>query len=141
MRKVLGGGMRQAGILAAAGLVALDHMIDRLSEDHSRAYAIAEAIHNLKSSLFTVDLKSVETNMFMIYMDPKIITASEFIHAMVTISEEERNNDLNIIVKCCSRFPEWVRFTVYNEITDNDVKLVIKKVTFVIKQFEQALLK
>ena len=43
-RKRLGGGMRQAGILAAAGLVALDTMVDRLAEDHVRARALAEAV-------------------------------------------------------------------------------------------------
>jgi threonine aldolase len=43
-RQRLGGGMRQAGILAAAGLVALDHMVERLAEDHERARRLAEAV-------------------------------------------------------------------------------------------------
>lgn len=42
MRKVLGGGMRQSGILAAAGIVALDKMITRLQEDHDHIYQIAK---------------------------------------------------------------------------------------------------
>ncbi len=46
-RKVLGGGMRQAGILAAAGLVALDRMVDRLAEDHENARVLAEGIARL----------------------------------------------------------------------------------------------
>lgn len=45
MRKVLGGGMRQIGIIAAAGLVALDKMIDRLDEDHKHAYQVAKGIN------------------------------------------------------------------------------------------------
>ncbi|HLH78386.1 MAG TPA: low-specificity L-threonine aldolase [Candidatus Binataceae bacterium] len=44
VRKVLGGGMRQAGIIAAAGLIALDQMIDRLGEDHSNARALAQGL-------------------------------------------------------------------------------------------------
>jgi threonine aldolase len=44
VRKRLGGGMRQAGMLAAAGLYALDHHVDRLAEDHSRAAAVAELL-------------------------------------------------------------------------------------------------
>lgn len=44
MRKVLGGGMRQIGIIAAAGLVALDTMIERLADDHKRAYKICKGI-------------------------------------------------------------------------------------------------
>ena len=49
MRKVLGGGMRQSGIVAAAGIVALDSMIDRLQEDHDRLYQIAKG--NARSTL------------------------------------------------------------------------------------------
>ena len=44
MRKVLGGGMRQAGVIAAAGLIALDQMIERLGEDHGNARALAEGL-------------------------------------------------------------------------------------------------
>jgi threonine aldolase len=43
-RKVVGGGMRQAGILAAAGIVALEHMADRLAEDHTRAKRLAQGL-------------------------------------------------------------------------------------------------
>jgi threonine aldolase len=44
LRKRLGGGMRQAGVLAAAGSYALDHQLERLAEDHRRASGIAEAL-------------------------------------------------------------------------------------------------
>ncbi len=47
LRKMLGGGMRQAGILAAAGLFALDHHVDRLAEDHHRAQKLADHLHGL----------------------------------------------------------------------------------------------
>lgn len=42
LRKVLGGGMRQVGLVAAAGIYALDHMVARLKDDHDHAYAIAK---------------------------------------------------------------------------------------------------
>ena len=60
-RKMLGGGMRQAGLLAAAGLHALDHHVERLAEDHARARRFAEFIADLDG--IGVDLDSVETNM------------------------------------------------------------------------------
>jgi threonine aldolase len=60
-RKMLGGGMRQAGIIAAAGLVALDTMIDRLAEDHANARTLAEALAEMPG--VTCDLSRVETNM------------------------------------------------------------------------------
>ncbi|MFN7161694.1 MAG: threonine aldolase family protein [Fimbriimonadales bacterium] len=61
VRKLLGGGMRQAGVLAAACLVALDTVIDRLAEDHARARRLAEAIASLPG--FSVNLRTVQTNM------------------------------------------------------------------------------
>lgn len=51
MRKVLGGGMRQIGIIAAAGLVAMDKMIDRLADDHRRAYQIGKGKQKLTNIL------------------------------------------------------------------------------------------
>jgi threonine aldolase len=60
-RKVLGGGMRQAGIIAAAGIVALEQHIDRLAEDHANAGLLAEGLVQLDD--VEVDLATVQTNM------------------------------------------------------------------------------
>ncbi|MBT0159759.1 aminotransferase class I/II-fold pyridoxal phosphate-dependent enzyme [Candidatus Bathyarchaeota archaeon A05DMB-2] len=61
IRKVLGGGMRQAGIIAAPGIVALEKMIDRLKEDHENAKRLAEGIAKIDG--VTVDMSRVQTNM------------------------------------------------------------------------------
>lgn len=60
-RKALGGGMRQAGVLAAAGLIALDEMPKRLHEDHANARLLAEAVATCES--VEIDLSAVETNI------------------------------------------------------------------------------
>jgi threonine aldolase len=60
-RKALGGGMRQAGVLAAAGLIALEHGPARLHEDHANARLLAEALSNIENVVLDVD--SVETNI------------------------------------------------------------------------------
>lgn len=60
-RKALGGGMRQAGILAAAGLIALEDGPKRLTEDHAHARLLAEALQNTEG--VAIDLKTVETNI------------------------------------------------------------------------------
>lgn len=60
-RKMLGGGMRQAGILAAAGIVALEKMVDRLAEDHANAKMLGEALSQMEG--LHVDLSTVQTNM------------------------------------------------------------------------------
>jgi len=61
VRKMLGGGMRQAGIIAAAGIVALERMVDRLAEDHANARSLAEGVAKLPG--LAVDLASVQTNI------------------------------------------------------------------------------
>jgi threonine aldolase len=62
VRKVFGGGMRQAGMLAAAGMYALEHHVERLAEDHFHAQLIAEA---LRKKDFIADLLPVETNIII----------------------------------------------------------------------------
>jgi threonine aldolase len=60
-RKALGGGMRQAGILAAAGLIALHEMTVRLADDHANARLLAESIAEARNA--EIDLEAVETNI------------------------------------------------------------------------------
>jgi threonine aldolase len=60
-RKMVGGGMRQAGVLAAAGIVALEQMVDRLADDHRLARMLAEAL--AKVSGLQIDMARVQTNM------------------------------------------------------------------------------
>jgi threonine aldolase len=63
LRKVFGGGMRQVGILAAAGIYALEHHVSRLAEDHLNAQYLAQLLQAIAG--VTVDVASVETNMVM----------------------------------------------------------------------------
>jgi len=71
VRKRLGGGMRQAGILAAAALYALDHNIDRLADDHRNAWRLAEFIENTPWLSLT---HPVETNIVVFAVDPTAYT-------------------------------------------------------------------
>jgi threonine aldolase len=61
VRRMMGGAMRQAGFLAAAGLYALDHHVDRLAEDHANAHALAELLAS--SPAFDIDLAAMQTNI------------------------------------------------------------------------------
>ncbi len=64
IRKILGGGMRQAGILAAAALYALDHNVERLKEDHDKARYFAEQLRTVPG--FAIDMETVQTNIVII---------------------------------------------------------------------------
>ena len=74
-RKRLGGGMRQVGVLAAAGLIALDHMVDRLAEDHANAHTLAEGLAEMPG--VKCDLGRVQTNL--VYIELTKRPASEFV--------------------------------------------------------------
>ena len=69
-RKMLGGGMRQAGILAAAGKLALTEQVERLGEDHENATYLAQHLSQL--SEFEIDLAAVQTNMVFANLAPHV---------------------------------------------------------------------
>ena len=78
MRKMLGGGMRQVGVVAAAGLVALETMVDRLSEDHAHARLLAAALARLPGVV--IDLARVQTNI-VIFEPPPSWAPDDFLTA------------------------------------------------------------
>ncbi len=79
-RKMFGGAMRQAGLLAAAALYALDHNIERLADDHANARRLAEAIATLPG--IELDPATVETNIVIFGVEPGLGTAQEFVNRM-----------------------------------------------------------
>jgi threonine aldolase len=70
IRKLLGGGMRQAGIIAAPGIIALEKMIGRLRIDHENARLLSEKVAKIQG--VNIDLKCVQTNMVTFDLDPSI---------------------------------------------------------------------
>jgi threonine aldolase len=110
-RKRLGGGMRQVGVLAAAGLVALDTMVDRLAEDHANARTLAEGLAELPG--VSCDLTRVQTNL--VYFTPKTMPAPTFQH------ECEKRGLLS----------EWIdqgqmRFVAHYGIDSQDIQSALK---------------
>src|SRR6478672_9562263 len=77
LRKMVGGGMRQAGIIAAAGIVALEQMVDRLAEDHANARRLAEGLAQLPG--LEVDPDEVETNIVMVQVADERIDPKRFV--------------------------------------------------------------
>lgn len=79
-RKLLGGSMRQAGIVAAPGIVALNSMVDRLAEDHANARRLAEGIAEIPG--LTVDLETVQTNIVVVGLTTEKYNADSFVAAL-----------------------------------------------------------
>ena len=76
-RKMLGGGLRQAGIVAAAGLYALEHHIDRLADDHANAARLADGL----AAIDGVKIDSCATNMVFVRLDDKALADSSDLRA------------------------------------------------------------
>ena len=79
VRKVMGGGMRQAGILAAAGLYALENHIDRIAEDHRRAKELASAVQGLN---WIEDVFPVETNLLAFRPNPQHFSVEDLLDSL-----------------------------------------------------------
>src|SRR5882672_10824823 len=110
-RKRLGGGMRQVGVLAAAGLIALDHMVDRLAEDHSNAHTLAEGLAELPG--VGCDLSRVQTNL--VFFDLDHIRGADF-------EEECRQRGLLGGATGSNR----VRFVTHYGITVEDIQSTLR---------------
>jgi threonine aldolase len=77
LRKVLGGAMRQAGIIAAAGIVALEQMVDRLAEDHANARRLAEGLAEIGA--FDIKLERVQSNILIFSLATDRFTPAQLI--------------------------------------------------------------
>jgi threonine aldolase len=75
-RKMLGGGMRQAGVLAAAGIVALEKMVGRLADDHANARSLGLGLAEIPG--VAIDLSTVQTNIVMFDVSALGVSASQF---------------------------------------------------------------
>ena len=79
-RKVLGGGMRQAGIIAAAGLISLDDCIMQIKKDHNNAKVLAEGLNKIKG--LSVQLNLIQTNIIYFKLESDEITAQALVESM-----------------------------------------------------------
>lgn len=82
VRKLLGGGMRQVGVLAAAGIVALESMVDRLTEDHARARRLAQGLAQIPALL--LDPGTPHTNMIFCDLAPQVPFSADQVSKLLT---------------------------------------------------------
>jgi len=113
VRKMLGGGMRQAGVIAAAGLVALERMVDRLAEDHTNARVLAEGVARLPG--LSVDLASVQTNIVIFGVERGTDAASAAATAELVAGSAARK------VKIHAIGPTSIRCVTHKDIDAEDI--------------------
>ncbi len=107
-RKMLGGGMRQAGILAAAGLVALEQNVDRLADDHANAQQLAEGLAGIDE--LEVDRSAVQTNMIFVR-----------IHSGDAASFSKALREQNIVIPAANP----MRLVTHLDVSSEDVAWVV----------------
>ena len=110
LRKIMGGGMRQAGYLAAAGLYALDHHVERLQEDHRKARALA---HELEQLSFVAAVLPVQTNIVVFRLDDAVSTDAFLAHL------------LGHGVKALSIGPQLIRFVFHLDVSDRQFETLV----------------
>lgn len=112
VRKALGGGLRQVGVLAAPGIVALEQMVDRLKEDHERARTLALAIVGLPG--ISLNPEHIQTNIIIFGFNHHRLSIPEFLSKM-----KERK----ILALATTG---GIRFVVHKDIGDEDIENAIK---------------
>jgi threonine aldolase len=111
VRKMLGGGMRQAGIIAAAGIYALRHNVERIAEDHENARTIARALAGTKWA--SVDPEDVETNM--VYFRTPGRDAAKVVQALEAQG-----------IRSGATGPDQVRFATHLDVSRDDTKEIVR---------------
>lgn len=119
-RKVVGGGMRQAGILAAAGVVALNEMVDRLAEDHANAKKLAMGLAETTGVI--VDPDQIHTNIIYFEVKREGMTPQEFVQRIDAAG-----------VRMLRLGPQKVRAVTHYHITSEDVDQALAVISKVIR--------
>nr|XP_019962348.1 PREDICTED: probable low-specificity L-threonine aldolase 2 [Paralichthys olivaceus] len=133
-RKALGGGMRQAGVLAAAGKLSLLDMVGRLEEDHRNAKTFAQALLDF-DPLFAVDMAAVETNILRFYLKGLSLSPVEFCAGMAQVGEGDKAAlGQGVQVLMYPHFGNSVRAVWHLGISPEDTQLAIQKMRFVASQ-------
>lgn len=112
VRKVLGGGMRQSGILAAAGIVSLTEMVDRLEDDHVNARKLAEGLADVKG--LSIDPDDVKTNIVYFQVTRKGITAQ-------TLAERLSDQGIRVL----PTGPDRLRAVTHYHVTSDDIEFAL----------------
>jgi threonine aldolase len=114
VRKMLGGGMRQAGLIAACGLVALETMIDRLAEDHVRAKHLAEELAQMPG--VKLDPALIDTNIVIFALDHPRFSAEELVSRLAEVG-----------IWALTTGAADVRFVTHKDVDDSDVGRAIEE--------------
>jgi len=119
-RKMLGGGIRQAGILAAAGIIALENMVERLEEDHKNARILGEGLADIGG--IKIDLETIQTNMVYFNLNKSGMNTYQFLPKLA---------EYNILGS--PQPPTKVRLVTHYGINEDDIYATIKAIKEIVR--------
>ncbi|XP_040186972.1 probable low-specificity L-threonine aldolase 2 [Rana temporaria] len=134
IRKLLGGALRQAGVIAAPGLVALKHSRENLTLDHQNAKAFAAAVQELGSPLCLVDPADVDSNMVMLSL-PGRLMGEDLCEQLGAVTPEEQENGRGVVVKALSLSPRQVRLVWHRDLSAQDTQRALEKLKSVLGKY------
>ncbi|NXO75405.1 THA2 aldolase, partial [Sitta europaea] len=138
LRKLLGGGMRQAGVLAAAARFGLQRAGTTLHRDHNNARRFAEGVHALDSPLWSINLAAVETNIVMVNVQGAWPSPAELCDRLQAVSEEEvAETGQAVSVLLLPWSARTVRAVWHRNISARDTELARRKLEFVARKFQE----
>ena len=120
IRKALGGGMRQSGLLASAGIYSFNNMIERLEEDHNNAQLLALGLSEIDE--IKIDLDKIYTNIIFFNLQNTSIKDAELISQLL-------NNNIKIDSKGNRKF----RMVTHYGIEKNDISTVVNQIKIILK--------
>lgn len=133
LRKALGGGMRQAGVLAAAALVGLADAEEVLLRDHQNAQRFAKGLQELASPICSVDLAAVETNIVMVRVNG--LPPEELCRHLEAVSADEVAQTGRAVRVLLFPWTERsVRAMWHRDVSAQDTELALRKWGFVLRQ-------
>uniref|UniRef100_A0A023FEF7 Putative threonine aldolase n=1 Tax=Amblyomma cajennense TaxID=34607 RepID=A0A023FEF7_AMBCJ len=136
VRKCLGGGMRQAGIIAAAGLVSFKTIVPRLHEDHENTQRLVRGVSLQHNPYISMDLDTVQTNMaYYDFADASRLSPLTFCERLNKVTEREYEDlEQAITVKMLPITSTQARAVLYNDVNADDVDAAIVKMRYVIDE-------
>ncbi|XP_045125328.1 probable low-specificity L-threonine aldolase 2 [Portunus trituberculatus] len=136
-RKAVGGGMRQAGVVAAAGIFALDHVYPALGRDHRLLQELAQAVEGCGSKVIRCDPRGAHTNILLVECDPSVVTPEALCERMGQATPAEVTSlGEHVIVRILPLTDSKARLVLHCDVTPGQVQSAARKLRYVIKELD-----
>ncbi|XP_063312424.1 uncharacterized protein LOC134611975 [Pelobates fuscus] len=136
LRKLLGGAMRQAGVLAAAGLVALNRAQKTVSLDHHNAKVFSRGVQELGLELCTTNPATVESNIVLLTVS-ETLGAQELCDELNKVTPKEVESGKGVVVLAQPFSSTCVRMVWHRDITEGDTERALEKLRSVVQQYRK----